>query len=204
MPYDYELLKNHISTAHPEIFDAFVEGWNILDPKLQAYWSQGGLIMPRQKVEPKAWLSWTTVKVDQFFESRAKDFSTDLLLFEKRLTVLFHNNIQHSGHLFNLPYLPPIENRVYRPPGTHYESLSERHIIAKDAAKFIIHIELRKLLMKWKKDLKENGLDALREVYLDEPQLEEDVEEGFNLEDFDLNFDCKSLDGSDDDSVDSE
>ena len=46
--------------------------------------------------------------------------------------------------------------------------------------------------MKWKKDLDEYGLDALRRVYLVAPQLEEDNEEKFDFRDFELDVDCDS------------
>ena len=45
---------------------------------------------------------------------------------------------------------------------TEEEESMLRHTIVKDAAKHVIHTELRKLLMKWKKDLDENGVEALR------------------------------------------
>ena len=70
--------------------------------------------------------------------------------------------------------MPPIENKVYRCSGGCHEFSSERHAIVKDAAKFIIHTEMRKLLVKWKKDIKEQGLEALRNVYLHEYKLEDD------------------------------
>ena len=186
-------LKNHISAAHPELLDAFVEGWNNLGPLSQAHWRQQAFIAPRQKVESNCWLSWTTVQVDELFEPRKKDFSFDIPLsnFEKQLAILFHNNMQHAGHLFNLPYMPPLENRQFFSPIEKHPSSSERHAIAKDAAKFVIHTELRKMMMKWKKDLDEHGLEALRKVYLAAPQLEDD-EKKFDFADFNSHLNCDS------------
>src|SRR5208282_788588 len=126
MPHDYELLKNHISTAHPEILDVFVEGWNSLDPLTQARWRQKGFITPRKKVQTSGWLSWTAVRIDKLFELREQNFSTNTSLstFEKRLAILFHNSIQHSGHLFGLPYMPPLKDRVYTSPDMENETSS--------------------------------------------------------------------------------
>lgn len=184
MPYDYEALKNHVSAAHPELLDAFVEGWNNLGPQSQSHWRQQAFLTPKNKVTYKCWLSWTTVQTNLLFGRRKDDFPFDFPLsnFEKELAILFHNKMQHVGQLFDLPYMPPVENK-----GAHRSS-SERHTIAKDAAKFVIHTELRKVLKKWKKDVDEHGLEALRKVYLTAPQFEDDEKN----ERFDSDWGCDS------------
>src|SRR5437762_8156525 len=160
MPYDYEVLKNHISAAHPELLDAFVKGWNNLSPLSQAHWRQRGFIAPKQKVEYKCWLSWTTVQVDELFEPGKDNDSFDISLskFEKQLAILFHNNMQHAGDLFGFPYMPPLQNKQYSSRTGRNGSSSERHAIAKDVARVVIYTELRKLMTKWKKDIDVHGL----------------------------------------------
>jgi hypothetical protein len=55
---------------------------------------------------------------------------------------------------------------------------------------------MRKLLVKWKENIKEQGLEALRNVYLREYKLEDDK---FNTRDFKLDMDCDSTtDGEED------
>src|SRR5271169_4603940 len=160
MPHDYESLKNHVSATHPEILDAFVGGWNELDPDLQHCWRKQGMIEPRVKVESNAWLSWTTFKLEMLFESKAEDYPFDkpLSTYMKRLGILFHNSMEHSGDIFRFPYMPHLNCRTYSSPDNSCRSATERHAIAKDAAKSVIHTELRKMLIKWKKDLDENGI----------------------------------------------
>src|SRR5947207_6814676 len=101
MPYDYEFLKKHISAAHPELLDAFEEGWNRIGSLSQAHWRQKGFIAPKQKVERQSWLAWTTVQTDELFEPRKDDHSVDIPLskFEKRLAVLLHNTMQDTDEL---------------------------------------------------------------------------------------------------------
>jgi hypothetical protein len=194
MPYNYEILENHISAAHPELLDAFVEGWNKLGHISQSYWSQKGFIAPKQKVQCLSWLSWTTVQVDVVYEPRkpVDPFNVPLSKFEKQLSILFHNNMRHAGDLFDFPYMAPLEGREYCSPTGESPSSSERHAIAKDAARVVLRTEIGKVLMKWKKDLDEYGLDSLRRVYLATPQLEEGGEKKFDLEDFELDLDCDS------------
>ena len=184
MPYNYETLEKHISAVHPELLDAFVQGWNNLGSRSQAGWCQRGFIAPKQKVERLWWLSWTTVQVDELYQQRrgADPFDVPLSKFQKYLTILFHNNMEHVDDLFGLPYMPPIKHGEYSP---------ERHAIAKDAARVVMYTEMGKLLMKWKKDLEEYGLDSLRSVYLTAPQLEGDGEK-FDFKDFESDFDCDS------------
>src|SRR5215471_297298 len=157
MPYTYEHLKHHISDVHPEILDAFVEGWNKLGPISQATWSQKGLLLPRQKLEYHCWLSWMTVRTDELFNARKANhsFQVPLSKFEKQLAILFHDSMEHAGEFFNLPYMPRLHGRQYQGPGGNNESGSERHVIVNDAAKVVIRIEMQKMLMKWKKDLDE-------------------------------------------------
>src|SRR5215471_13425398 len=145
MRYDYELLKNHVSRCHPEILDAFLQGWDQLGQSSQAYWRRQGLVVPRKKVDPRHWLSWTTVKVNELFESK-KSLCDRMPLssYEDQLAGLFHDSLQHSGKLFDLPYMPPLTNKVYYCPGGIHSSSSERHMIVKDAANVIIHTALRK------------------------------------------------------------
>ena len=195
MPCDYEILKNHVSAAHPELLEAFVEGWNNLSPQLRDRWRREGFMVPKKKVEPKGWSSWTATRMKDVMTPRTQDssFNVPLSDFEERLAILFHNNMQHSGDLFGLPYMPPLENRQYYSRTGDELSSSERHAIAKDAATVIIHTELRKLLIKWKKDLEEHGLDALRNAYLAAPKLEE--EDKFKFSDFDADVDCDSVSG---------
>lgn len=190
MPYTYEYLKHHISEVHPEILDSFVEGWNRLGPISQAKWHQQGLLAPRQKVECKCWLAWTKVKIDELFEARKLNDSFEIPFseFEKQLAIIFHDSMQHAGDFFNLPYMPPLEGREYSSPIGDNPSISERHQIVKDAAKVVIRIELQKALMKWKKDLDEYGVDALRRVYLMAAQLKED-DQKFEFEDLDCDSD---------------
>jgi len=192
MPYSYENLKHHISDVHPEILDSFVEGWNRVGPISQAKWRQQGLLAPRQKVEYKCWLSWTTVQIDELFKARKvnNSFEIPLSKFEKQLAIIFHDSMQHAGDFFNLPYMPPLEDKEYCAPNGRSPSSSERHAIVKDAARVVIRIEMEKVLMKWKKDLDEYGVDAMRRVYLMETQLKED-DERFDFEE-DLNCDSDS------------
>ena len=152
MAYTYEYLKNHISDAHPEILDSFEEGWNRLGPLSQATWRQNGLMTPRRKVDYECWLSWTTTQIDKLFKlSKDYDpFEFRLSKFEKQLAILFHNSMQHGSDLFSLPYMPPLEDKAFTSPTANDSSASERHVIVKDAAKVVIHIEMRKVLMKWK------------------------------------------------------
>ena len=194
MPYDYEFLKNHISRAHPELLDAFVEGWNNLGAQLQARWRQTGLMAPKKKVELSCWLAWTTIQIDQLFKPRIDNdpFDIPLSKYQKQLAILFHNNMQDADDFLGLPYMPALDHREYHPPSGETVSSSERHLIAKDAAAVIIRMELGNVLMKWKKDFDEYGLDALRRVYLTEPRLEEDNEKKFDFEDFDSDLDCAS------------
>ena len=81
----------------------------------------------------------------------------------------------------------------YYYPTSEEGTSSERHAIAKDAANIVIHTELKKMLMKLKKDLEEQGVEALREVYLAASKLEEENdEEKFDVGDFDSDLDCDS------------
>src|SRR6266496_1030602 len=160
MRYDYELLKNHVSRCHPEVLVTFLQGWNKLGPLSQAHWRQLGLIAPREKVESRHWLSWATAKVSELFESKeGLCCDTPLSHYERQLAGLFHDSMQHSGELFDLPYMPPLKNRVYSCPDRYHSSPSELHMIVKDAANVIVHSVLTKLVSKWKKDLDERGLD---------------------------------------------
>src|SRR5947207_1371908 len=198
MPYSHEFLKKHISTAHPELLDDFVAGWNGLGPLSQARWRQQAFITPKKKVEPFCWLSWTTVRKDELFASRKNDVSieTPLKRFEKQLGILFHDSMQNAGHMFRLPHMRPLGRRQFLNPTGKNPSSSERHLIAKDAANFVIRSELRNLLIKWKKDLDEHGLEALQKVYLAAPQLEEeDDEKTFDFGNFNPRLVCDS--GSD-------
>lgn len=193
MPYNYESLKNHVSAVHPELLDAFVEGWNQLGPQSQDHWRQRALITPAQKVVCQYWSSWTNIKRVEFFKQRGNlPFDIPLSKFEKQLAILFHDSMQHGGDLFHFPYMPPVRHIEYESPTGR--SSSERHMMAKDAAKTVIHTALRKLLMEWKEDLEENGLEALRKVYLVGPQLK-DNEKMFNFSDFNSDLNCDS--GSD-------
>jgi hypothetical protein len=204
MPYGYEFLKNHFSAVHPELLEAFVEGWNTLDPVSQDHWSQQGIITPKVPITLKCWLSWTTTQMDKVFLARETDPTLKIPLskFENRLAILFHNTMDHAGHLFGFPYMPPLENREYLSPSGEHPSSSERHAIAKDMAKFVIHSELGKILIKWKENVDENGIEALRKAYLTAPQLEEDNEKKFDFKDSDWYLDCDSdSDISDDDEV---
>ena len=191
MPPDYEILKKHISVAHPEILDSFVEGWNNLGPSGKDFWTTKTILNPREKVESFPWLSWTTMKIRELRDSREGTYFLDeLSTYEKRLAVLFHNRMEHSGSIFSFPYMPPLRDRVYYITNSSSESRTERHSIAKDAAKIIIHAELRKVLMKWQEDLDEHGIDALRKVYFANPLT--DDQKKFDLSDADLEIDCDS------------
>jgi hypothetical protein len=194
MPYDYEVLKNHIATAHPELLDAFLEGWNHLGPESQAYWHQQGLVAPKEKVKAKHWSSWTAVKLMELFASKSDNISFNNCLseFEDRLAVLFHNSMQNSGQFFGLPSMPPLVVEAPDCLDGHYRFLTERHFIAKSAAKAIIYTELGKLLMKWKKDLGELGVDALGKAFSTAIQMKDDIGGKFDVEDFASDFDCDS------------
>ena len=89
--------------------------------------------------------------------------------------------MENSGVILGLPCMPPL-------PGDHP---SERHTIAGAAAKSIIHTELKKLLVKWKNDLDEHGIDALRKEFLTTRQPE-DEELKFDFADFNSEIDCDS------------
>ena len=192
MPCDYEILKKHVTVAHPEILDAFLESWKSLDSSGKHGWAQKSILKPREKAETIPWLSWTTFIIDRFNESRRDHYSIPETLssYERRLGVLFHDVMEHSGSILGFPYMPPLRDRVYPFPNAQGNSRTERHSIAKDAAKTIIHAELRKLVMKWEKDLEEHGIDALRKVYFANP-LEEDEDE-FDMSDSALEVDCDS------------
>ena len=194
MPYDYEVLKNHIATVHPELLDAFVEGWNCLGSESQAYWHQQGLVAPKEKVKSKRWVSWTAVKMMQSFTSKSDDVSLKMQSqdFENRLIVLFHNSIQNSGQFFGLPIMPPVGKKVFKCPAGCHKYSSERHLVAKDVARVIIQSDLRKLLVKWKKDLGEMGVDALRKAYSDAVQMKDDAGGKFDIGDFPPDVDCHS------------
>src|SRR5271169_3695483 len=111
MPYQFEVLKNHVATVHPEIFDAFMEGWNNLGSQTQAHWRQQGLVAPKQKVAVKHWFSWTTIKTVELLAS-TENYSLDTPTsnFEKRLANLIHKKLQHSGQFFDIPSMPKKEN----------------------------------------------------------------------------------------------
>lgn len=191
MPYTYEYLKHHISEVHPEILDSFVEGWNRLGPISQAQWHQQGLLAPRQEVKYKCWFAWTTTKIGELFKARKlnNSFEIPLSKFEKQFAIIFHDSVQHAGDFFNLPYMPPLHDKEYGCPREHNTSRSERHAFVKDAAKVVIRIEMEKALMKWRKDLDEYGVDALRSVYLMAAQLKEDDEKFEFNEDLDCDSD---------------
>lgn len=99
--------------------------------------------------------------------------------------------MQDTGQLSDIPYMPPLEGKAYSSPINTNPSSSDRHAIAKDAAKFVIQSELKKLLMKWKKDFEEHDLETLQKVYLAAPKFEEDEKE-FDFADFDAELDCDS------------
>jgi hypothetical protein len=190
MPYTYEYLKRHISEVHPEILDSFVEGWNRLGPVSQAKWLQQGLLAPRQKVEVKYWFAWTTIKIDELFEARKlnNSFEFPVSKFEKQFAIIFHDSMKHANDFFNLPYMPPLKGKSYGSPmDDNNRSRSERHAIVKDAAKVVVRIEMENALRKWRKDLDEYGVDALRRVYLMAAQLKDD--EKFEFEDLDCDSD---------------
>lgn len=193
MPYSYENLKNHVSSAHPYIFDAFVEGWNKLNPLVQASWLQDGLVRTKDAAERKSWLAWTTVAIDAVFKKKDDtSFDQPLSMYQKQLAILFHNSMDHVGQLFDLPHMPPLADREYRSPTGSQSAGSERHIIARNAANFVVHMALRKLLRKWKNNLNERGLEALREVYLADCSGENVHEDKFNFQVFGTDLGCDS------------
>src|SRR5438876_804133 len=118
MPYDYELLKKNVSTTHPEVLDAFVEGWNKIGPLSQAHWRQLAFVAPKVKVERRVWLSWTALLYDELFDARKEDRSFDIRLstVEKQLAILFHNSMQYAAYLFGLPHMPPLADGQYYSP----------------------------------------------------------------------------------------
>jgi hypothetical protein len=138
-----------------------------------------------ERVESDTWESWTTFRFDLL--RRSTSFEWDLSTYENRLGIAFHNSMEYTGDVFRFPYMRPMKPReswIGHPTGP---PVSERYAIAKHAARSIIHAELRKLLMKWKSDLDEHGIDALRKVYPATLQLGD--EKGYDLEEFDSELD---------------
>ena len=88
----------------------------------------------------------------------------------------------------------PLENKVHYCPDGYHDSISERHMIVRDAANVIIHTELSKLVSKWKKDLDERGLDAFKEFYLVPAESVKDVE-NMEVGEFDTHLNCDSSSG---------
>ena len=87
--------------------------------------------------------------------------------------------------------MPKIKNSEFECFKGCHTSYSERHTIVKLAAKYIVQVELEKLLMTWKKNLDEQGIDALKNLYSAIPKVEEDNEDRSH-EEFPLSLDCDS------------
>jgi hypothetical protein len=166
VPYTYQHLREHIATSHSDVLEAFEKGWQVLGPEVQNRWIARGL-----GGDVRAWQSWVDVCLEESIgvaKPRAE-------AIHDHLTGLIKERLTHAGEVFGLPPMAYVARPAYITPEGETISMNESfladdgrwqiHRVARAAAKNILHDELLKLSERLEKDIKENGLNAIRQWY---------------------------------------
>jgi hypothetical protein len=118
---------------------------------------------------PPFWKSWAEVRYDQLQFGQMANIS--LQDFRTSLTELISQKMPHVGALYDIPDLPCKNNEPqvghgnFHFGGYHRRTEVSTYDVAGQAVKAILIIELEKLLETVRKEILENGLDAVRKWY---------------------------------------
>ena len=105
---------------------------------------------------PEQWSSWARISHDSFYPygSYRRNINNTVQKVGRELQSLISKNINHSGQLFGIPYMPDSyrENNLC-------ESISEY------SAEAILENEMNAIVTKWKGLIEERGLEKVAEAY---------------------------------------
>jgi hypothetical protein len=155
-------LRGHIASSHSDVLDAFDIGWEVLGPSGQADWLQIGIFARGSALFPFTWESWTGPILEEIRKTGGpygppggfRTLTTAGSL--STLTALISKKMDHSGSLYGIPEIP-LTAPVYHSP------LKEG--VAAFAASVIMEVEMKQILERLKKEIEQNGLDAIRKYY---------------------------------------
>lgn len=155
-----------MTESHPEVLEAFEDGWRLLSPEVRERWIAGGI-----GGRARSWRSWFEVCLEDSYHV-AEPRTASL---QSRLTNLIKEKLTHPGEIFGLPPMPCLKKRccevigddTVEINGEFYVDRTQLYIqdVARSAATNIICDELVKLSERLEKDINEKGLDAIRQLY---------------------------------------
>jgi hypothetical protein len=169
-PWAYEPLRNHVAQHHPGDLEVFEIGWKALGQARQEMWLKKAELPQisssqpqpqswddeREDFSPERWSSWARILHQSFYPYGGvnRNINDTMQEVRRQLQSLISENINHSGQLFGLPYMPD---------PYHEQNLCET--ISEYSAEAILKIEMNAVVTRWKGLIEENGLEQVAVAY---------------------------------------
>jgi hypothetical protein len=154
MPHNYNSLRRHIASIHPDILELFEQGWENLGAKVQKYWENLGICRTQPAYDHQVYefQSWTHVRHDEAKSHSGGEDGYSIL--RRDLSDFVREKLRASDNFYDIPEL------------TGFKVSAELHwSIANSAVEAMLEPELKKICIRLKNEIEKDGLDAVRKYF---------------------------------------